>query len=91
VIELINNGQDDGRSPPLREFGSCSRARIHSPRPLNPICPPNPVALFILGCIVATIIYTIVIVAFGQWPDFPPLVTVAIEPALIAPKTISTL
>jgi hypothetical protein len=59
-------------------------ARNWLARPVAAIRPPHPIALFMLGCIVATILFALMLLAFGIAPSFPPLAAVAIQLALIA-------
>lgn len=46
------------------------------PRPTQVITPPNNILLWIFGAVWATILFGLVLLAFGQFPDFPPAIAI---------------
>lgn len=56
-------------------LGSSKYRVTHSPRTLEPV---NPWIIGIAGALWATVLYGIVILAFGEWPAFPPMACISV-------------
>jgi hypothetical protein len=56
-------------------IGPAARRLAAKSTPLRPLWPP---AMFVLGGLSSVVIYFLILLGFGIWPEFPPLLAVAI-------------
>ena len=52
--------------------------------PAKAMTPPHPAVLFVLGLAASFVLFSLVVLSFGEWPDFPPMAAVAIALVLAA-------